>query len=346
MTVSLNGTSGITFSDASAQNTAATGFGFKNRIINGAAAIDQRNGGVAQTAVSSGAYICDRFSFGVSQNGKWALQQVAISDLPGFTSAAYATISTTYTTGSTDYALIDHKIEGFNVADLAWGTANAKTITLSFWVKTSTTGIYGVTLMNSTPNRAYTTSYTVSASGTWTQISVTIPGDTTGTWLTNNGIGLWLRFSLGCGSTYAAGTLNAWGSTVAYQPSGGAIISGNTGGYFEITGVQLEKSPTATSFDYRPYGTELSLCQRYYENSNGAGGVQASTDAYVVTTSAASSGLYPTYVFKVGKRISPTMTLTYAGGSGATFVIANGSFYQNTNHSVPSTFGWTATAEL
>ena len=237
---------------------------FRNRIINGAMVIDQRNAGAAQINITSPAWICDRFQFLTSQNSKWSLQQLPVTDLAGYNNSAYVTISTTYTTGASDFALVEHKIEGFNSADFAWGTANAKPVTLSFWVKTNVVGTYGVTVLNSATNRAYCTTYSVASSGAWTQATITIPGDTSGTWLTNNGIGIWLRFSLGAGSTYAFPTPNTWGTTIGYQPSGGAVISGNAGGYWQFTGVQLEKGSNATSFDYRPYGTELSLCQRYY----------------------------------------------------------------------------------
>jgi hypothetical protein len=286
--------------------------GFKNRIINGDMRIDQRNAGAAQINVTSGAYVTDRFQFSTSQNSKWSLQQVTVSDLSGYTSSAYVTVSTTYTTGAADFALVDQKIEGFNVADLSWGTANAKTVTLSFWVKTNVTGTYGVTLLNSAANRGFNTTYTVTTSGVWQQVSITIIGDTSGTWLTNNGTGVWLRFGLGSGSNYAMPALNTWGSSFGYQPSGGAVISGNTGGYWQFTGVQLEVGSTATSFDVRDYGRELILCQRYYQVINGIWRDPNSAGTFFYW-----NGFY------VLMRASPTMTVVSTSGPGSGFVWNN-----------------------
>ena len=309
LTPNTASTGEISLSGTLAESNGGTGTtigynNFKNRIINGAMMIDQRNAGVAQINVSSGAYICDRFSFNTSQNSKWSLQQLPISDLAGYTKAAYVTISTPYTTSAADFALVDHKIEGLNIADLGWGTANAKTVTLSFWVKSNITGTYGVTVLNATANRSYQTTYTVSSSATWQQVTITVPGDTTGTWATDNSTGIWLRFGLGSGSNYAMGTLNTWGTTIGYQPTSGAVISGNAGGYWQITGVQLEKGSTATSFDYRPYGTELALCQRYlpaYNATSASAQFLASSGGMTSTT----TGIV-TIPFQVFPRVPPT----------------------------------------
>jgi hypothetical protein len=275
MTVSVNGTTGITFNDASTQNTAATGFGFKNRIINGAMQIDQRNAGASVTAsaVAATTYTIDRFAYVVTQASKFTLQQNAGSVTPpvGFTNYLGITSSSAYSVTSTDTFLIAQNIEGLNVSDLGWGTANASTVTLSFWVRSSLTGTFGGAIVNGAGNRSYAFSYTISAANTWEQKSVTIAGDTSGTWLTTNGVGLRLRFGLGSGSTYT-GTAGSWGSSDLVQPTGSVSVVGTSGATFYITGVQLEKGSTATSFDYRPYTTEFLLCQRYYTKySAGAG---------------------------------------------------------------------------
>jgi hypothetical protein len=322
-------------------------FGYKNRLINGNMTIDQRNAGASVSVNSQ--YTLDRWYGGSTQSSKYSVQQNAGSVTPpvGFTNYLGVTSSSAYSVLTGDTFWIQQPIEGLNIADLAWGTASAATVTLSFWVRSSLTGTFGGALTNSGASRSYPFSYTISAANTWEQKSVTITGDTTGTWLTTNGAGIVVRFGLGSGSTFT-GTAGAWAASNLVQPTGSVSVVGTNGATFYITGVQLEKGSTATSFDFRPYGTELLLCQRYYENSNGSGGVQTSADRYVVTTSAASSGLYPTFGFRVGKRIAPTsgMTFTFGTGTGATFVIGSGSFYQNTDHSSPSTFGWTATAEL
>jgi len=238
--------------------------GFKNRIINGAMVIDQRNAGASITP-TNGQYTLDRWNANLSQASKYTVQQNAGSvTLPaGFIKYLGVTSSSAYSVTSTDYFFLEQVIEGFNIADLAWGTASASAVTLSFQVYSSLTGTFGGVLANSAQNRNYPYSYTISSANTWTTISVTIAGDTTGTWLTTNAEGIRLRFGLGVGST-KSGTAGAWSATQTFSATGATSVVGTSGATFYITGVQLEKGSTATSFDYRPYGTELALCQRYY----------------------------------------------------------------------------------
>jgi hypothetical protein len=118
-------------------------------------------------------------------------------------------------------------------------------------------------LRNDAGNRSYPFSFTVSSANTWTAVSITIAGDTTGTWLTTNGTGINLSFGLGIGSTYS-GTANAWAGANYISATGATSVVGTNGATFYITGVQLEKGTQATAFDYRPYGLELALCQRYF----------------------------------------------------------------------------------
>jgi hypothetical protein len=265
MTVSINGTTGIVFNDASAQNTAATGFGFKNRIINGAMMIDQRNAGAEINPAVNGNYCVDRWLVISSQTSKFKIGQDAGAVTPpaGFVDYLGLTSLSSYSITSSDTFAIRQLIEGFNVADLGWGTANAQPVTLSFWVRSSLTGTFGGSLRNSAQTRSYPFSYTISAANTWEQKSITIVGDTTGTWLTNNGVGINVQFSIGAGSS-ESGTAGAWVGTGLQSATGAVSVVGTSGATFYITGVQLEKGSTATSFDYRSYGTELALCQRYY----------------------------------------------------------------------------------
>jgi hypothetical protein len=264
MTVSVNGTTGITFNDASIQNTAATGFGFKNRIINGAMMIDQRNAGASVTPGLFGQYTLDRWSAVNSQSSKLTVQQSSVAPT-GFTNSLLVTSSSAYSIGSSDYFFLRQRIEGFNTADLGFGTANASTVTLSFWVRSSLTGTFGGSLINGGDSRAYPFNYTISASNTWEQKTITITGDTSGTWFINNSIGLAVNFGLGVGSTFS-GTTGSWAGSNLVSATGATSVVGTNGATFYITGVQLEKGSTATSFDYRPYGTELALCQRYYQH--------------------------------------------------------------------------------
>ena len=256
--------------------TTAQYYGFKNRIINGAMVIDQRNAGASFTP-TDGQYTLDRFALGLSQASKFSIQQT--TNVPtGFANSLKATVLSAVTVGSSDYFFLLQSIEGYNIADLGWGTANAKTVTLSFQVYSSLTGTFGGAIynQNSGAPRSYPFTYTVSSANTWTSISVTIAGDTSGTWATTNGAGMTVRFGLGAGSSFS-GTAGAWaGSNLVSATGATSVVATNTATFY-ITGVQLEAGSTATSFDYRPYGTELALCQRYYWSGGNFPGAWAST---------------------------------------------------------------------
>jgi hypothetical protein len=237
--------------------------------------IDQRNAGASVTPTADGQYTLDRWKVALTQSSKFSVQQDAGAVTPptGFNDYLGVTSLSAYSVGSGDTFLIQQNIEGFNVADLDWGTANAKTVTLSFWVRSSLTGTFGGSTLNSAANRSYPFSYTISSANTWEQKTITISGDTTGTWLTNNGIGIGVRFGLGSGSTYS-GTANVWQAGNIVQPTGSTSVVGTNGATFYITGVQLEIGSTATPFERRLYGQELINCQRYYSvNGNGCVGV-------------------------------------------------------------------------
>ena len=239
-------------------------YGFKNRIINGAMVIDQRNAGASVTA--SGNYTLDRWIDHEDTDGAYTVQQVTTAPA-GFSYSMKATVTTADTSiGASQNALISQYIEGYNVADLGFGTANAQTVTLSFWVNSSVTGTFSGSLQNSASNRSYPFNYTISTANTWEQKSVTIAGDTSGTWLTTNGIGLKVWFALSAGSSIVT-TAGAWTAGAYYGATGQANWMGTLSNTFYLTGVQLEKGSTATSFDYRPYGTELALCQRYFQRN-------------------------------------------------------------------------------
>jgi hypothetical protein len=235
---------------------------FKNRIINGDMRINQRafNG----TAVD-GTYTLDRWQTSSTQSSKFTVSQNAGSVTPpsGFINYLGATSSSAYSVTSTDRFTIVQPIEGLNIADLGWGTANAKTVTLSAWVYSSLTGTFGGSVLNNNIDRSYPFTYTISSANTWTQISVTIPGDTTGTWLTTNGAGINLNFSIGAGTT-RSGTANTWAGAFYTSATGATSVVGTNGATFYITGVQLEVGTSVTGFEYVDYGTQLSMCQRYF----------------------------------------------------------------------------------
>jgi hypothetical protein len=263
MAMVIDGSNGITFPDTSRQYNSY--YNFKNRIINGAMMIDQRNNGASVTpAINTVTYTIDRWIAYQTSASRFSVQQNAGAVTPpaGFTNYLGVTSLSSYTVGSSDLFQLVYRVEGFNVSDFAWGTANAQTVTLSFWVRSSLTGTFGGSVGNSGNSRQYPFSYTISSANTWEQKSVTIPGDTTGTWLTNNGIGLYISIGLGAGSTFS-GTAGSWSASNFQTTTGATSVVGTNGATFYITGVQLEEGIVSTPFDFRPYGTELQLCQRY-----------------------------------------------------------------------------------
>jgi len=276
--------------------------GFKNRIINGAMVIDARNAG-ASVSGTTGVYTLDRWS--VQNNSgaaRFNVQQNAGSVAPpaGYTYYLGVTSTSAYSVAATDIIAIQQFIEGYNIADLAWGTASAVTVTLSFWVRSSLTGTFGGSLVEGAAGSAlYPFTYSISAANTWEQKTVTVVGPTIGTWNSTNGKGIQLLFSMGTGSTFT-GTAGAWTTSSFYAPTGATSVVGTNGATWYVTGVQLEKGSTATSFDYRPYGTELQLAQRYYEKlPTGIYGAVA-----VRTTD-----WYGNVMWQVEKRTNPTCTL-------------------------------------
>jgi len=305
---------------------ASSSIGFKNRIINGAMVSDQRNAGASVTPVNG--YTVDRFRAATTQTSKFTVQQNAGSVTPpaGFKNYLGITSSSAYSVLAADYFLIGQPVEGFNTADLGFGAAGASSITFSFWVRSSLTGTFGGAINNSAFNRSYPFSYTISAANTWEQKSVTIAGDTTGTWIgATNGVGLYAWFNLGTGSTGST-TANAWASGSFYAPTGATSVVGTNGATFYITGVQLEKGSTATSFDYRPYGTELALCQRYFEKSYVSGTVPATVTevgvAYTLVGNSAGNPASNVY-FKVSKRTTPTELSIYSSVTGTIAKVRN-----------------------
>lgn len=280
MPVSISGTNGVTFPDSSLQAAAASPFGLKNRIINGDMVISQRNG-TSSVTPTTGQYTLDRYAAILSQASKFTVQQNAGSVTPpaDFTNYLGVTSTSAYSVGTNDFFQIVQAIEGFNIADLGWGTANARTVTLSFWVRSSLTGTFAGAFNNAVNNRSYVFNYTISSANTWEQKTITVAGDTTGTWGANNGIGINVRFSLGGGSTYQT-TAGSWTAGDYFTSSSATSVVATNGATFYITGVQLERNTTATPFEWLPYSTELALCQRYFQKITDwqiAGGFETTT---------------------------------------------------------------------
>ena len=379
MPITLDGTNGITtptYGGADTSEYLVPVTAFKNRIINGAMVIDQRNAGASVTITNTGAitYTLDRWAGFGSVASKFSIQQNAGSltgtNLPsGFTNYLGVTSASAYTVGASEAFYINQIIEGYNIADLNWGTANAKTITISFWVRSSLTGTFGGALRNSAFDRSYPFSYTISSANTWEQKSVTIAGDTTGTWVTTNGTGINLDFGLGNGSSLS-NTAGAWVAGSYSNATGATSVVGTNGATFYLTGCQLEVGSTATSFDYRPLQTELFLCERYFRKSydlNTAVGT-ATRLGYLNWNwqTLSNFGTVP-IIFGQRMRAAPTMTnynpdLTNTVGgrywNGSAEVAFTGSmngwtqyestvfFNKDSTNSTNMLFQWTASAEL
>jgi hypothetical protein len=300
----------------------ANSMGFRNRIINGDMRIDQRNAGAALTVNNSNNFFAvDRFSAtGQVTDGVFTVQQSTTAPA-GFNNSLLATVTTAdASVGAAQYYVpVRQKIEGLNVSDLGWGTANAKTVTLSFWVRCSVTGTFGGAVTNNDQNRSYPFTYTISAANTWELETITIPGDTSGTWLTTNGTGFDILWSIGMGSTFS-GTAGAWAGTAYLSATGATNLINTSGATFYITGVQLEAGSVASPFERRDYGRELIMCQRYlpcFDASNGFATAAPVASAFVQSSTVARA----VYVHKTPTRVPPTgITVT----SPTSFIFAAG----------------------
>jgi hypothetical protein len=262
----------------------------KNRIINGDMRIDQRNAGASVTP-ADGAYTLDRWNYNATQASKMSVQRSTTAPV-GFSNSMLITTTTAVSVGAGDTFSTIQAIEGFNFADCDWGTANAKTVTLSFWVRSSLTGTFGGSLLNSAQNRSYPFTYTISSANTFEYKTVTIAGDTTGTWIgATNGVGVRVCFDLGAGSTYS-GTAGAWTGSAKYGATGSVSVVGTLNATWYITGVQLEVGSVATEFERRPYGTELALCKRYFQRITANTGGTVADSAVATLANWNSSSAY------------------------------------------------------
>jgi len=299
------------------------GISFKNRIINGNMRIDQRNAGASVTP-ANGDYTVDRWQYEATQASKFTVQQNQGSVTPpaGFVNYLGLTVASSVSVGSSDYFLVEQSIEGYNIADLNFGSANAKTVTLSFWVRSSLTGTFSGALGSNGFNRAYTFTYSISAANTWEYKTITVVGCPDGTWLTTNGLGMHVRFALGTGSTYSSSTINSWGSSVVWNQTGSVNLVGTAGATFYLTGVMLEVGTQATTFTTAggSYGAELALCQRY---ALVLGGSSFENIGLGVVTSATNVNM--PIILPVNMRASPSVSFTntiYMNTSGLQTVTA------------------------
>jgi hypothetical protein len=329
----------------------------RNRIINGDMRIDQRNAGASVTPTST-SYTLDRWRLTVTQASKFSAQQNQGSVTPpaGFTNYLGVTSQSAYSVGASDYFSLMQRIEGFNTADFGWGATGASTVTLSFWVRSSLTGTFGGALNNEAADRTYPFTYTINSANTWEQKTVTIAGDTSGTWAKTNGVGVGVYFSLGSGSTYtgAAGSwasANYWGGA-----TGQTSVVGTSGATFYITGVQLEAGSVATPFEHRQYGQELALCQRYYYQSACALGSTSADYEWLYSLNTGSPYRRNSIRHPVTMRAAPTVgSITFRVNdastiSGSSQYITNAywaaSYYAASGTDYIAINGYTVTAEM
>jgi hypothetical protein len=270
--------------------------------------IDQRNAGASVTpANATVTYTLDRWFVFEDTDGACSIQQVTDAPTGFVNSLKFTTTTADSSLSASQRVFLAQRIEGFNTADLAWGTASAAPVTLSFLVKSSLTGTFGGALQNGAFNRAYPFTYTISAANTWEQKTVTIAGDTTGTWTTNNTSGIQVAFGLGVG-TDNSGTAGSWAASNLQSATGAVSVIGTLNATWQATSVQLEKGSTATSFDYRPFGTELALCQRYFLGFSNPGAdtnIVAISGSGVNTTTA-----WIAFPLPVQMRTQPSMSVS------------------------------------
>jgi hypothetical protein len=308
-------------------------FSFRNKIIGGDFTTNPWQRGTSFTGLAHEAFGADRFGIAYSMDGVCNVLKTA--DAP---TAAQAGLFTEHclhvdvttadaTLAAGQFYLLMHKIEGLNAASFGFGQAGTRYVTLSFWHKHTKTGIYCVSLHNSAINRSYIAEYTQDVTDTWEQAVITIPVDTSGTWLYTNAIGIRLHFSM-AGGTDLHGAANSWIGAADWCTANQVNALDSTDNNFKIALVQLEAGSVATPFESRPYGTELAMCQRYYEQSyieGTAPGTATTTNqatgrwAYIDGTADALTAHFP---FKVTKRAAPTVTF-YSPATGASGQIRN-----------------------
>lgn len=291
----------------------------KNKIMNGAMTIDQRNAGAAVTTTSG--YTLDRWRVYEQSAGAMSFQQVA--DAPDdFKYSLKATTTTAdASVDAADYTVVLQRIEGTSVSDLNYGTSAAKTTTLSFYVKSSLTGTFGGSFRNNGGDRSYPFTYTISSANTWERKTITIAGDTTGTWVTDTGMGLQVNFGLGVGTTYT-GTAGAWVGAGNFSADSSVNVISTLNATWQVTGVQLEVGSSATEFEHRPYGTELGLCERYYQE------IGKTANNLWVSAQYNSSNWWATVQYRTEMRANPTVTKSGAGTPNATYISTDSVSYQ------------------
>ena len=308
--------SGITFAK---DIIPATPLSHRNIIDNGAMQVAQR--GTSGTGANAVIAI-DRYKRVADNNGAVTTSQV--TDAPtGFKNSYKATITAADTSiASAQYEFVEHTIEGYNTIPLALGTSDAKQITFSFYVKSSLAGIFGGVIKNGAQNRSYPYQYTINSANTWERKTITLTGDTSGTWPTDNTAGLKVQWSLGTGTDYHA-TANAWGAgnkvtpNVARSGATSDALLANVNATWQITGVQLELGSVATPFEHRSYGEEFIRCKRYYQELLGNGTYTHAIPVWFLNSTGSSTNIQLPYEMRAAPVVTRIGTLANSSGGDA-----------------------------
>ena len=333
MSVAINGTNGITYNDGSLQPSAPVG---KNIIINGNMQIAQRATSTS-SITNNGYHTVDRFQTFNDTMGTWTQSQSTTAPSgQGFATSLKMDCTTADASPSAaDRLGIRQRFEGYNIAELNYGTASAQTTTLSFWVRSNKTGTYIAELYGVTDNRQISKSYTISSADTWEKKTITFVGDTGGTYNNDNSNELIISWYLGAGSDYTSGTLSTtWGAkTDADRAVGQVNLADSTSNEWYITGVQLEANTTATPFENLQYGTQLELCQRYYQQYGSSSVTPIGAGVWFTTTQVLGLLTFPVIM-----RTAPTITTTGTGWikayrDGSSTATGSGFFDSIANHS-------------
>ena len=282
--------------------------GTRNKVINGAMTIDQRNAGASVTPTADVTYTLDRWNIrNFGNSGRFSVQRTTASVPLGFSHSAVLTVTTADATNNGAYSFCQ-RIEGFNSSDLGLGSTTAKSITISFWVRSSVTGTYCVSLRNKTATESYVAEYSISVADTWEYKTVSLPTVASGTWEVTNDQGILLDFVLGS-NTGRETTAGAWQSGNFISTANQTEWIATSGATFYITGVQLEAGDTATPFEHRSYGQELALCQRYFHRIERGGTWTIAAEG----TWATSGGFQSAIFFPVQMRVPPTFSYSGTG---------------------------------
>lgn len=314
-TLDANGNMTVTGTVVSSSPTG----GMRNKIINGDMRIDQRYAGTANTlqltASSSTLFVLDRWNTNFQKSGKLTIQRnsAAVTPPVGFNFYHGANSTSSYTMTTNDFFDTFQPIEGYNTADLAWGTSSAKPVTLSFWAYSSLTGTFSGYLLNGAGNRCLNFTYPINSANTWEYKTLTFSGDTSGTWNTDNTVGLYVvLISYGAHSSTYASSTNTWNNGLYRGVTGQTNIVSTSGATFYFTGVQLEVGTIATPFERRPFGLEFQLCQRYYHKTTPYGTIpnpaSASGGFWTMIETGETTRVLAPFNWPVPMRTNPTVT--------------------------------------